>query len=67
MRDEWSVASEYVMRKPSVVCTTKIWESGRSRTSVLGPYVLTDCSERNTEARTIVGYEELAPEASRWQ
>lgn len=63
MRDEWSVASEYVMRKPSAVWTTKIWESGRSRTSVLGPYVLTDCSERRTEARTTVGCDELAHEA----
>jgi hypothetical protein len=24
--------------------------------SVLGPYVLTDCAERKTEARTTVGY-----------
>lgn len=43
------------MRKPRVVCTTKIWESGRRRISVFGPYVRSDCSERRTEARTTVG------------
>ncbi len=54
-REEWSVAREYVMRKPSVVWTTKICESGRSKTSVFGPYVFNDCCERRTEARMTLG------------
>jgi hypothetical protein len=33
--------------------------------SVLGPYVFTDCSDRNTEASTTVGYEKYQQEAER--